>query len=854
MRWLAILVLQFVVGASGLAKAQSMTFGAADLAGPTGAVGEGACAVARLAPDGRVSNLDEAVLLLGLPAEMTPIHRYLLTTPDETNGTSVSGGDFSVDRPMAFSPIGSPMGPGEGVVIRWWGEIRIDRARTVSFAPHSDDGMRFSIAGRVVVEDPLPRTARVDSRTVRFDAPGRYPFEIVYFENAHDALLEWSYSEASVAETRGRSLPEPRDSWRLVPTSWLTGGDRCGFAEPQVDGGPPALDGGPPALDGGPPAIDAGPPAYDAGPGIPDGAVRDGGPVRPDAGPASSSDAGRDAGVDNWTDAGGSEAWDSGRGYSRPFADAGADSDASAPAGPRVFGTGLCQAAPWAKAELLPLLCLPLMLLLIRRRRMWIALGVLLVCAPASAQSVSLERLRPPMTGGGGVLVGSPPQDDLGHVSLVTSVAFEPLSNYAGPDAVDPVSVIVASQTSAFLLADVRVFEGLHVGARVPAVLYFGSREDAPPGDFEAGLGDISLGLSLLLPTVTEALRLGLSGAVDLPTATGGQWTGDRSLGAQLFGQAELNLHPVRLSLEVGVRARNEIDLFSVAIGSEAQVGLSATCELLPSVALRAEGMLATGLRPEAALARGSTWSEVMLGLVLEPVGELQILLGATVGLSDGIGIPAARLFGSVSWSAGTPEELAPPPAMASPPSRAPPRSELTPPMTRPPSAEPSSAVGAPPTPSAPYRDVEPAVPPPPIPGAAHAAAADPPSDCSSTTIGLPAVFFDTDSDRLISVARPTLQMAALHISDRPESQVSVSGYADARGAEPHNDSLSLRRAEAVASFLVGLGVPLRRLSLRAFGEAAATGRESSAMGADRRVEIRLIPPGCRGASHATRR
>jgi OmpA-OmpF porin, OOP family len=113
------------------------------------------------------------------------------------------------------------------------------------------------------------------------------------------------------------------------------------------------------------------------------------------------------------------------------------------------------------------------------------------------------------------------------------------------------------------------------------------------------------------------------------------------------------------------------------------------------------------------------------------------------------------------------------------------------------------------------YRFAPPPPPPPemaPMPAAAPAAAPPPPPH---TFI----VFFDFDRATLTAEARKTLEAAAYTFKKTGIAQVQVSGYTDAAGTQRYNLRLSQRRADAVAAYLAGLGVPRRAMLVKWFGK-----------------------------------
>jgi len=91
----------------------------------------------------------------------------------------------------------------------------------------------------------------------------------------------------------------------------------------------------------------------------------------------------------------------------------------------------------------------------------------------------------------------------------------------------------------------------------------------------------------------------------------------------------------------------------------------------------------------------------------------------------------------------------------------------------------------------------------------------------------------DTDKVRLA-------KLGAL-VAGLPDVRVRVSGFADARGDEALNQSLSQERAEMVARELEKAGVPKERMTIEAMGERfASTDAVADDQAFERCVEIRL--------------
>jgi outer membrane protein OmpA-like peptidoglycan-associated protein len=98
---------------------------------------------------------------------------------------------------------------------------------------------------------------------------------------------------------------------------------------------------------------------------------------------------------------------------------------------------------------------------------------------------------------------------------------------------------------------------------------------------------------------------------------------------------------------------------------------------------------------------------------------------------------------------------------------------------------------------------------------------------------------FGTGSSALTAAAQAQIRAFAEALK-RPQLssiRVRIEGHTDSSGSRATNMSLSQRRAQAVADYLVGQGVPLERLEVRGLGpDQPLPGRPASA-GENRRVE-----------------
>ena len=101
-------------------------------------------------------------------------------------------------------------------------------------------------------------------------------------------------------------------------------------------------------------------------------------------------------------------------------------------------------------------------------------------------------------------------------------------------------------------------------------------------------------------------------------------------------------------------------------------------------------------------------------------------------------------------------------------------------------------------------------------------------------------VLFALDSARLTDAGKQSLSVLGDWLVGHPSvRRLEVAGHADERGTHAYNDPLSLRRAKAVVSYLMGMGVSSARLTVKAYGERKPTAE--GGWDADRRVEFMIL-------------
>ena len=103
-------------------------------------------------------------------------------------------------------------------------------------------------------------------------------------------------------------------------------------------------------------------------------------------------------------------------------------------------------------------------------------------------------------------------------------------------------------------------------------------------------------------------------------------------------------------------------------------------------------------------------------------------------------------------------------------------------------------------------------------------------------------VLFATDQASLTPAGMNTAQKLAAVLQQNPQRAVLIEGFTDSTGTVAHNQELSERRASAVSSALLGMGVARERIAIRAFGEdyPVAANDTAPSRQLNRRVEIVL--------------
>ncbi|HET7605395.1 MAG TPA: OmpA family protein [Sphingomicrobium sp.] len=116
----------------------------------------------------------------------------------------------------------------------------------------------------------------------------------------------------------------------------------------------------------------------------------------------------------------------------------------------------------------------------------------------------------------------------------------------------------------------------------------------------------------------------------------------------------------------------------------------------------------------------------------------------------------------------------------------------------------------------------------------------------NAIVIRIPAALtFDSGSASVKPEFDATLLEIAREVKARKQTYVDVFGHTDSSGTAEVNQSLSEKRAAAVAGYLASHGVAKARIASKGLGETAPLYSPETSereMAANRRVEIRLLP------------
>jgi len=109
-------------------------------------------------------------------------------------------------------------------------------------------------------------------------------------------------------------------------------------------------------------------------------------------------------------------------------------------------------------------------------------------------------------------------------------------------------------------------------------------------------------------------------------------------------------------------------------------------------------------------------------------------------------------------------------------------------------------------------------------------------------------IFYDYDKATLRPESAASLDSLVAFMKDNPSLNVEVYSFADAKGTDKYNKELSLRRADAVISYLEQAGIEKGRMTSKGFGESmpaapnTVNGKDNPVgRQLNRRTEVRIV-------------
>jgi outer membrane protein OmpA-like peptidoglycan-associated protein len=105
-------------------------------------------------------------------------------------------------------------------------------------------------------------------------------------------------------------------------------------------------------------------------------------------------------------------------------------------------------------------------------------------------------------------------------------------------------------------------------------------------------------------------------------------------------------------------------------------------------------------------------------------------------------------------------------------------------------------------------------------------------------------ITFAYDSADVQPQFQRTLDQVASTLSQYNQTYIDVYGHTDSTGSDGYNQTLSERRATAVADYLSSRGVQTARIGTRGYGETQPIASNDTDQGraANRRVEVKIVP------------
>jgi outer membrane protein OmpA-like peptidoglycan-associated protein len=459
-----------------------------------------------------------------------------------------------------------------------------------------------------------------------------------------------------------------------------------------------------------------------------------------------------------------------------------------------------------------------LSLLLVRRRRLFLPLAILalvnLFSATTYAQvdgdpgEFNVERLHIPMDEGGILNVEGANTVEQGAwgAYLWLNYSDDPLviEEKQPGEGWERVGSLVDRRLGAGFGVHGSFVDRLQLGLEVPLVLHQerdNGYENGLPALHANEISDLRLRtkFQMLRQTDDDPVNLSLGFDWSFPTSTSDAYLGEKDMGfnpyliiGRLFGNC-------KLLINVGLTSRNPTSVGDLFVDSEAFASVAGSYRWNKNEL----GLSVTNhSRLDGFLSDHSYYTEAMAGYSYHHGNGLTAFTGVGRGLTDGFGSPDWRAFAGLRFTFQRKEKCCELPIQPYIPSV---KKENTPEIP-------------------PY---------------------EPPVEPKRAVILVPTIHFELDSSELtehyeLRLTRFAKQLAQVISEERFDKPILTLGHTDAIASNKYNDALGMRRAKAVMSRLISLGIPASLITLKTHGESAPIEDNITEFGRayNRRVEI----------------
>ena len=528
--------------------------------------------------------------------------------------------------------------------------------------------------------------------------------------------------------------------------------------------------------------------------------------------------------------------------------------------------------APWSPVTTLLFVSAGLILCRRRRRGHLVALVLVGLAAPASAQGIDAENFSPASSSTG--FLSQPGARVLPHAEFNIGLVFgfatdllvvrDEMTNEPLPN-----GDLLDRRWTGHFVAAVGLLDRLELGLDLPLIIDQGGDTSLLPQMSSLSatmLGDVQIAAKGLI-WAGEHFSSALSVTAKLPTGDVDAFAGDDGVSVTSRAIVGLDVGRIRTAMNAGYRVRKRAMVGDLEVGDQFVAGAAASAELWPRrLWAVTEAFLAVGVQDAGVAHRPAEWLGGLRGQIF---GPWSLSAAAGLGVTQGHGAPGFRGVFSLAYSPLPAEKPEPFPVVPV---------ELPPP--RPPISDPdldglADVVDA--CPSEPedrdgFEDGDGCPDPdndldevldvvdkcPDEPETINGV--DDQDGCPDKGLFVMVqdrivleerVLFESMRARVRRRGRPVLRAIVTLWKQHPEwEKIAVEGHADLRGSSEYNQWISNKRAQRVAETLIRMGLPEDKIEYRGLGDTQprAEGHSEEDHKKNRRVEFVITRPSERPA------